>query len=70
MLNDKHLVIHPSQRPETTAAIQRMYCTVVASVDKCRRALAPVDIEFTKDFASYRFDPSGSYVAEQLIQEG
>jgi replicative DNA helicase len=42
---------------------------VILTVDKNRGGPAFVDLEFTKDFASYRFDPRGGYVTERLIDD-
>jgi replicative DNA helicase len=70
VLNDKHLIIHPSNRPESTAAIQKMYSRIVLTVEKCRRGVAPTDMELVKDFASFRFESDCSFVSEQLIAEG
>jgi hypothetical protein len=40
------------------------------TVEKNREGPAPVHLQFTKDFANYRFDPDGSYVAERLVGDG
>ncbi len=69
LMNDKFRIIHPSNRPETTAAIQQMHTTVVVTVEKCRRAPAPTDVQLVKDFGSFRFESAGSYVQERLISE-
>ena len=42
---------------------------VIVTVDKNRGGPALVDLEFTKDFASYRFEPRGGYVTERLIDD-
>jgi replicative DNA helicase len=42
---------------------------VIVTVDKNRGGPAFVDLEFTKDFASYRFEPRGGYVTERLIDD-
>lgn len=42
---------------------------VVLTVEKNRSGLAPVDMEFRKDLAHFRFDPDGRYVAERLVDE-
>lgn len=69
LMNDKIRIVHPSNRPETTSAIQQMHATVVVTVEKCRRAPAPVDVQLVKDFGSFRFESDGSYVQEQLITD-
>jgi replicative DNA helicase len=40
---------------------------VVISVEKNRSGATGMDLEFTKDFGSYRFDPDGAFVTEMLI---
>jgi len=42
---------------------------IVFSIEKNRGGPAPIDLEFTKDFASYRFDPNGNFVADQLVDD-
>jgi len=42
----------------------------VVSIEKNRHGAAEVDLEFVKDFANYRFDPRGRFVAERLWSEG
>jgi replicative DNA helicase len=42
---------------------------VLLSVEKNRDGPASIDLEFRKDFPSYRFEPRGSFVAEQLIDD-
>jgi replicative DNA helicase len=42
---------------------------VVMSVEKNRAGPAGIDVEFRKDFPSYRFDPEGRFVAEQLVDD-
>lgn len=69
LMNDKFRIIHPTNRPETTAAIQQMHTTVVITVEKCRRAAAPSDVQLVKDFGSFRFESDSSFVQERLIAE-
>jgi replicative DNA helicase len=42
---------------------------VVCSIEKNRDGPAGVDIEFRKDFANFRFEPQGRFVAEQLVDD-
>jgi hypothetical protein len=42
---------------------------VVFGLEKRRSGIAHVDMEFRKDFASYRFEAAGRYVEEKLIDE-
>lgn len=41
----------------------------VFSLEKNRGGPTLVDLEFRKDFAHYRFDPEGTFVSENLIDE-
>jgi hypothetical protein len=42
---------------------------VVFSIEKNRDGPALVDLEFRKDFANFRFESHGSFVAEQLVDD-
>jgi replicative DNA helicase len=69
MLNDKYLAVskrHSAHDPVRAEGFKRQ---VVFSVDKNRDGQANLDIEFTKDFPHYRFDPHGAFVEDQLIDE-
>jgi replicative DNA helicase len=70
VLNDKVPVVsraHLAYSPHREDEFRR---EVVFSVEKNRSGVANVDLEFTKDFTHYRFDPHGSWVAERLWTEG
>ena len=43
---------------------------MVFSVEKNRNGPSDVELEFRKDFANFRFDPAGRWVAERLWHEG
>lgn len=69
MLNDKYLAVskrHSAHDPVRAEGFKRQ---VVFSVDKNRDGQANLDLEFTKDFPHYRFDPHGGFVEDQLIDE-
>ena len=69
IMNEKYSIVsksHVAFDPVRAAAFRH---SVVFSVEKNRGGPAGVDIEFDKHFGSYRFDPSGRYVAERLIDE-
>ena len=70
MLNDKRHIVSANNLMHTTEQSERFRQRVVFSIEKNRGGIAPVDVEFTKDFEHFRFDPAGSYVAEQLIEDG
>ena len=42
---------------------------VVVSVEKHRRGASDLDIEFGKDFANYAFDPDGTFLTENLVDD-
>lgn len=69
MLNDKLSVVSRAHLTYDTTRIQEFRSRVVFSVEKNRAGLPDVDLEFRKDFANYRFDPVGSWVAERLTDE-
>ncbi len=67
MLNEKLRAtsrLHTAYDPVKAQSFRRK---IVFTVEKNRDGLAPVDVEFTKDFEHYRFEPQGSAVAEQLV---
>ena len=70
MLNDKRHIVSANNLMNTTEQHDRLRQRVVFSIEKNRGGIAPVDVEFVKDFEHFRFDPDGSYVAEQLIEDG
>jgi replicative DNA helicase len=70
MLNDKRPIVAPNQIMNTLEQSERLRQRVVFTVEKNRGGVAPVNLEFVKDFEHFRFDPRGSHVAEQLIEDG
>ncbi len=70
LMNDKRSIVAANQISNTLGQAERFRQRVVFTVEKNRGEIAPVDVEFSKDFEHFRFDPSGSYVAEQLIEDG
>lgn len=69
IMNEKYSIVaksHVAFDPVRANAFRR---AVVFSVEKNRGGPAGVDVEFEKHFGSYRFDPSGRYVAERLVDE-
>lgn len=69
LLNEKHRAVaktHLSYDPVRAATFRHQ---VVFSVEKNRSGRAMVDLEFRKDFANYRFDTTGSYLAEKLADD-
>jgi len=69
VLNEKWLSVskrHSAHDPVKAEGFKR---DVVLTLEKNRRGKAGVDLEFTKDFVHFRFDPLGRFVEEQLIDE-
>ena len=70
LLNDKRSIVSANRVSNTLEQYQSLRQRVVFTVEKNRGGEAPIDVEFVKDFEHFRFEPSGSYVAEQLIEDG
>jgi replicative DNA helicase len=70
MLNDKRPIVAPNQIMNTLEQSERLRQRVVFTIEKNRGGVAPVSLEFVKDFEHFRFDPRGSHVSEQLIEDG
>ncbi|MDQ3972925.1 MAG: helicase DnaB, partial [Actinomycetota bacterium] len=69
LLNDKFQVVskvHLAYDPVRAETFRRY---AVFTIEKNRGGPALLDLEFRKDFASFRFDPLGGYVAERLVDE-
>lgn len=69
LLNDKRHIVASNQLNYTSEQNERFQQRVVFSIEKNRGGIAPIDLEFTKSFEHFRFDPAGSYVSEQLIED-
>jgi len=70
VLNDKLSVVSKVHLAYDTTRHDEFRDQVVFSVEKHRNGTAGVDLEFRKDFAHYRFDTHGRWVAERLWEEG
>lgn len=69
LMNEKAIAVsktHSAYDPVRAEAFKRQ---VVFSVEKNRGGPAGLDVEFHKDFGSYRFDPDGAFVAEKLVDD-
>ena len=69
LLNEKWLSVskrHSAHDPVKAEGFKR---EVVLTLEKNRRGKSGVDLEFTKDFVHFRFDPRGRFVEDQLIDE-
>ena len=70
VLNAKLAVVSKAHLAYDTTRAAEFRSQVVFSVEKNRNGAAGVDLEFRKDFANYRFHPSGSSVMDRLWEEG
>jgi replicative DNA helicase len=70
ILNDKMAVVARAHLAYDTTRADEFRRQVVFSVEKNRNGPSDVELEFTKDFANFRFRPAGRWVAERLWHEG
>ena len=70
VLNEKLAVVSRAHAAYAPTRIEEFRSQVVFSIEKNRSGAADVDLEFAKDFAHYRFDPRGTWVADRLWTEG
>ena len=68
-LNEKWTAISKAHLAYNLARASTYHQWVVFSVEKNREGPAAIDTEFRKDFARYRFEPQGRFVAEQLVDD-
>ena len=69
MLNDKYDVVARHHLVYDVANAERFRGWVVVTIEKNRSGLDRIDLEFRKVFDQGRFDPDGTPVAEQLLDE-
>jgi replicative DNA helicase len=69
MLNEKALAVSKSHSAYDTVRAQTFKDQVVLSIDKNRGGPSPIDMEFTKDLAHYRFSPQGAIVEDRLVDD-
>ena len=69
MLNDKYDIVHRSHIVYDPEKAREHHRHVIWSIEKHRDGAEGSDLQFRKDFAHYRFDPSGTTVSEKLIDE-
>jgi replicative DNA helicase len=69
VLNDKLDVVSRAHIGYSAIRLEELRRQVVFSVEKNRNGASGVDIEFTKDFGHYRFDPRGTRVTDCLWSE-
>ena len=69
ILNDKYDVVARHHLVYDLGNAERYKAWVVMTIEKNRHGVDGVELEFRKAFAEGRFDASGQYVVEQLIEE-
>lgn len=69
LLNEKFRSVSKVHLAYDPVRAERYKHEVVFSIEKNRGGPSLVDLEFTKDFANYRFDPKGGFVQERLVDE-
>jgi replicative DNA helicase len=69
ILNDKYDVVARHHLVYDLGNAERYKQWVVMTIEKNRHGLDGVELEFRKAFAEGRFEASGQYVTEQLIEE-
>ncbi len=67
LLNDKHRIVSKMHLTYDAVRAEDFHNTVVFSLEKYRAGQANLDLEFRKEFASYRFNPAGGHVFDRLI---
>ena len=69
ILNEKFRTVAKAHLAYDGTRAERFKRQVVFSIEKNRGGPSLVDVEFTKDFQNYRFDPHGGFVQERLVDE-
>jgi replicative DNA helicase len=69
ILNEKSYTVSKRHSAYDGVKEQEFKRGVVLTIEKNRRGKSGVDIEFTKDFVHFRFQRTGRFVEEQLIDE-
>jgi replicative DNA helicase len=69
LFNDKYDVVARQHLVYDASNAARMHDVTVVSLEKNRGGLDGVHLQFTKHFESNRYDPQGSEVSEQLVDQ-
>ncbi len=69
LLNEKFAIVARHHLVYDLGAADRFREVVVCSIEKNRGGLDDIDLEFRKHFDQGRYDPEGSLVIEQLLDE-
>ena len=68
-MNDKYDVVARHHLVYDVSNAERFRNFAVMSIEKNRYGLDRIDLEFRKRFEQGRFEPEGSVVSEQLVDE-
>lgn len=69
MMNEKFSAVSKRHSAYDPARAETFKRQVVFSLEKNRAGLPAADVEFTKDFSHFRFDPRGGFVKERLVDD-
>jgi replicative DNA helicase len=69
LLNDKVSAVAPIHLTFDETNVERFKRFTVFSIEKNRHGIAPIHLEFEKDFATGRFLRPGAHVVEHLVDE-
>lgn len=69
MLNEKAAAVSKVHLAYSPLQAEQFRRWVVFSIEKNRGGPNRLDLEFRKDFASFRFEPEGGFVRERLVDE-
>lgn len=69
VLNEKSVAVSKRHSAFDAVKAEQFRRKVVFSVEKNRGGPTGMDMEFTKDFANYRFDPEGGFLVEALVDD-
>jgi replicative DNA helicase len=69
ILNEKFDIVSKAHLAYDPTRVEGYKAVSVLSLEKNRGGPAKVDLEFKKDFEHYRYQPTGGFVSERLIDE-
>jgi replicative DNA helicase len=69
MFNEKVLAVSKTHLAYDGARAELFGRSIVVTVEKNRGGPAGMNLEFTKDFANYRFEPDGRFTQERLVDD-
>ena len=69
MLNEKAVAVSKAHLAYDGTRAEFFGRSIVMSVEKNRGGPAGMNLEFTKDFANYRFEPDGRFTQERLVDD-